>query len=416
MWRVQLAAAVLLGLPVWAEYRPASPALASRATAARVSAQPPRAGGQLPPLPVAQIDPRQVTLDSARRLTLTFAEPRPIDEVLALLTAGTPFSVAIDADVTGMFRGELKQLTLRDALSTLLAPLGLDFQVQGTVIRVRRRTVETRVFDVDLLNVRRGLARASGSADASISSAAPPDAALDGIADGVRTLLSERGAVHVDKRAGLVQVTDFADRLDRVALYMDSLHQRSARQVRLQAQAFEVTLRQAASIDWPLVRERLGLGREATDAGLGADLAALRTALTAQGEVRTLWAPDVTALNNEPALLRMATVGGTSLTMTIVPQISADGIVQMSVSHAWEERAGDRKDGLFKSAPVIRVTEADTVMRVMDGHTAVIAGLLRPQEISVPSSGRLGAMFGSSSRQRVHAELVVLLRPTVVLP
>ena len=89
------------------------------------------------------------------------------------------------------------------------------------------------------------------------------------------------------------------------------------------------------------MRERLGLGADAPDAGLAADPAALRAALLAQGDVRALWAPDVTTLNNEPAMVRVATPGGTSLTMTVVPQISADGIVQLSVAHAWEEHAGE---------------------------------------------------------------------------
>src|SRR3954462_2286012 len=69
-------------------------------------------------LPVTQLDPGAfvATLDSPRRLSLQFSEPRPLPEVLRLLMEGTPFSLAMDADVTGTFRGELKQLTLRDAL------------------------------------------------------------------------------------------------------------------------------------------------------------------------------------------------------------------------------------------------------------------------------------------------------------
>jgi type II secretory pathway component GspD/PulD (secretin) len=337
--------------------------------------------GQLPPLPVTQLDSRDVSLDSPRRLTLAFAEPRPIDEVLALLTAGTRFSVAIDADATGAFRGELKQLTLREALATILAPLGLDDEVQGTVIRVRRRQLETRLFELDLLNVQRALTRTTRAPDAALTTVSPPDDIAAGIGDAIRSLLSERGTVHVDPRAGIAQVMDFGDRLDRVALYVEALHERRGRQVRLQAQAVEVTLREPGSIDWRQVRERLGLPRDAPDAGLTADPVALRAALAAQGDVRILWAPDVTVVNNEAALIHMAAPGGSSLTMTVVPQISADGVVQLSVSHAWGE-------------PSSRVSEADTVMRVIDGATALIAGLTGP----------------------AHAELVVLLRPTVVTP
>jgi len=79
--------------------------------------------------------------------------------------------------------------------------------------------------------------------------------------------------------------------------------------------------------------------------------------------------------------------------MTVVPQISADGIVQLSLSHAWEEQDGAQ-------APV-RTTEADTVARVNDGNTVMIAGLLRPAAGAVSTT---------------QAELVVLLRATVVTP
>ena len=375
------------------------PAIRVAAGGAPVPEQPQTTrAGELPPLPVTQIDARETTLDSPRRVSLSFLEPRPIDEVLALLTAGTLFSVSIDADAVGAFRGELKQLTLREALSTMLAPLGLDFEVRGTVIRVRRRQLETRLFDLNMLNVQRGLTRTTGGGAAAMATSVPAEDAIGGVADAVRALLSQGGRVHVDRRAGLAQVTDYADRLDRVALYIETLHRRSGRQVRLQAQVFEVTLREAIAIDWRLVRQRLGLAADAPDAGLAADPAALRTALGLQGDVRGLWAPEVTTLNNEPAMVRVSTPGGTSLTMTVVPQISADGVVQLSVAHAWEEPAGDRRDGWFKSSPVTRLTETDTVTRVMDGNTVMISGLLRPEP----------------AKQRTRAELVVLLWPTVV--
>ena len=361
---------------------------------------PPRRPAGLPPLTATQVDARDTTLDSPRRLTLSFAEARPIDEVLRLLTAGTRFSVAMDADAGGSFRGELKQLTLREALTTMLAPLGLEFEVRGTVIRVRRRQLETRLFDLNLLNVRRGLTRVAGgpAAAATLESSVTADDVMSGVAAGIRTLLSERGRVHVDPRAGVAQVTDYGDRLDRAALYLDTLHRRSGRQVRLQAQAFEVTLRDASSIDWGSVRQQLGIRASVPAAGLAADPAALRAALGAQGDVRTLWAPEVTTLNNEPAMLRVTTGAGASLTMTVVPQIAADGVVQLNLSHAWEEIAAGSNP-----SPSHRIAESDTVTRVMDGNAVLIAGLLRPAPV----------MAGVPVR---HAELVVLLRPTVVDP
>jgi len=391
MQRVVLAAALLL-LPSPEQAVPVV-RLADGAIAQPAQPTPARPSSGLPAVPATQIAGNAVTLDSPRRLSLSFLEPRPIDEVLALLTAGTPFSLAIDADARGSFRGELKQLTLREALATLLAPLGLEFDVPGTVIRVRRRQLDTRVFDLNVLNVRRGLTRTTGSprAGATVESSVSADTGTDGIADGIRSLLSEGGRVHVDARAGIAQVTDYTERLDRVALYLEALHRRSERQVRLQAEVLEVTLNGTSSIDWSGVRRQLGLSSAVPQAGFAADPAALRTALLAQGEVRTLWTPEVTTLNNQPALVRVTDGGGTSLTMTVVPQIAADGVVQLSVSHTWED------------APLTRVAESDAVTRVMDGNTVLIAGLLRP----VPAS---------SVRSASHAELVVLLRPVVVDP
>ena len=413
MVRGLLAASIVVVL-LWRQDLPVISVAGGGARVVPQVTQPPRPSGQLPPLPVTHVDPRETTLDSPRRISLTFLEPRPIDEVLGLLTAGTPYRLAIDSDATGSFRGELKQLTLRDALTAILAPLGLEFEVGSTVIRVRRRQLETRLFDLNMLNVQRGLSRAAGprDSDTTVGSSMAADDVMRSIETGVQTLLSPSGRVHVDRRAGLAQVSDYADRLDRVALYVETLHQRSGRQVRLQAQVFEVTLRDTASIDWRAVRQRVGLLPNTPDAGLAADPAALRTALALQGEVRVLWTPDVTTLNNEPAMLRLSTPGATSLTLSVVPQIAADGIVQLSIAHSWSEHAGDRKEGWFKSTPFFRSTEADTVTRVMDGNTVMISGLLRPREITVASTG----MFSKQEKKQGHAELVVLLRPTVVIP
>jgi type II secretory pathway component GspD/PulD (secretin) len=166
-------------------------------------------------------------------------------------------------------------------------------------------------------------------------------------------------------------------------------------------------LKHAGTIDWRAVREKLALPAGAADAGLAADPASLQAALMDQGEVRMLSAPEVTTLNNEPALMRAGTPGVSSITMTVVPQIAADGIVQLSVSHAWEEQAPGQKTA--------RTSESDTVTRVMDGNTVLIAGLLRPAQAIEPSKG-FGSVFGAQTKRTVHAELVVLLRATVVTP
>jgi type II secretory pathway component GspD/PulD (secretin) len=381
-------------------------------------AAPPRPAGQLPPLPATQIDPRDAasSLERQSGLTLSFEEPMPIGEVLRLLVEGTQYSLSIDRDATGTFRGQLKRLSMREALATLLTPLGLDFEIQGTIIRVMKHRAETRQYDLNLLNAQRGLQRtaSNGAGNATITTTVNADDVFASIATGIKSLLSETGTMNIDARSGLALVSDFPERLDRVGLYVETLQSRSARQVRLEARVFEVTLREAPSIDWGVVRDRLGLPRNAPDAGFAADPLALRTVLAAQGEIADLWAPEVTTLNNEPAMVHISTPGSSSLTLTVLPQISADGIVQLSISHEWGEHQGDQKQGFLKSTPLMRVSGSDTVTRVMDGNTVLIAGLLRPKEIAAKAATGMSAMFGVSQKQKGHAELVVLLRPTVV--
>lgn len=378
-----------------------------------VPGQPPQR--PLPPLPVTQLDQREVTLDSTRRLTLTFAEPCPIHEVLDLLVEGTPFSLAVDSNVSGLFTGELKQLTLREALTTLLSPLGLDFAAQGTVIRVFRRRPETRVFDLDILNVTRAWQRTAGDGPTgvgTVTTAVPPDDVFEGIAAGIQALLSETGRVHIDRRAGLATVTDFSERLDRVASYLETLHVRRSREVHLQARVLEVTLTGADAIDWPAVREKLGLPRDAVDAGLGPDIDAVQQALAGQGRVTVLSAPDLVTLNNEPAMVRAGTVDETLVTLTVVPQISPDGLIQLSVSPSVDASEGRRGP---KGSTVTRVTDVDTIARVRDGVTVMLSGLLRLQGVTKKATG-FGALFSPQQRTTARVEMVVLIRARIVTP
>ena len=401
-----MAAAIVLSARLWAQDMPVTRLAGGGQPPAVIQAPPPQprpAGTQLPPLPATQIDPRDATtsLDRQNNLSLSFVEPMPIADVMRLLVEGTPFSLAIDSDATGTFRGEMKRLTLRQSLAALLMPLGLDFEVQGTIIRVTKHRAETRQFDLDLLNVQRRMLRtaANGSGSAAITTSVDPDDVFAGISAGIQSLLSETGRLNVDRRSGLALVSDFPERLERVALYLETLHTRSARQVRLEARVFEVTLTDALSIDWRLVHEKLGSTGDARGGGIAADPLALRNALAAQGAILDLWAPEVTTLNNEPAMVHVSTPGSTALTMTVLPQISADGVVQLSVSHAWEEHDGSRKDGFLKSTPVMRVTGSDSVTRAIDGQTVLVAGLVRPRDIA---------------NRKSHVELVVLLKPTIV--
>jgi type II secretory pathway component GspD/PulD (secretin) len=403
----------------------------------------------LPPLPSTLLDDRlHAQLDGPSKLTMDFPRPTPVIEVLHLLVAGTPFSVVAEPDVSATFSGALKDVTMRQALESVLEPLGLDYIVQGTVIRVSVRRPATRLFDVNFLNVERSMRRGLRSssalkgepATASGSSASDPDS-LGDLARGVQALLSASGRMHVDRTAGLVQVTDFEDRLEWVAVYLETVQMRATRQVRIEAHVLEVTMHDPSrsTIDWAAVASLAGV-RTAGRATAGfkvPDMRALLDAIRSQGSIATIATPRVLAMNNEPAIIRVGTqlvsfdtvttFGNqrsdrslptamfAGLTLVVTAQIASDGIVQLSVSPSYAERTGEVRAPAGGSVPVLAITEADTVVRVQEGETVVISGLIQDRTRVRPATGVSG-VFGGQTRETVKSELVILLTPAVVVP
>ena len=118
--------------------------------------------------PITRLDDGQASgdLDRVPAGTLTFAHPLPVRDVLFMLFRGTPFSVVFDPAVNGTFTGELTDLTLRQALEAVLVPAGLDFERRGRVVHVFPRRVETRLFEVSVVDAARSWRRRTGTGEA----------------------------------------------------------------------------------------------------------------------------------------------------------------------------------------------------------------------------------------------------------
>lgn len=394
--------------------------------------------GQLPTLPLTQLDDRALSAELDNRVfSLTFAQPVAIGELLLLLVRGTALSIVPDPGISGTFIGELKNVTVRQALGLTLPPLGLDYAVEGSIIRAFRREPETRLFDVNYVATTRIGSAAVGAGDgngsfARVSSTTSPDVFAD-ITRGVQTLLSARGTFNVDRTAGLLQVTDFPERLERVALYIDAVHDRVHRQVQIDARVIEVELNDpdAQSLDWEALAQATiqteapgvpSLSRPAINGLRVADVSRFMTALAAQGVVSLLAHPRILVLNNEPAIVRAGSQGpgarGDSrsrepdVSLAVTPQIDADGIVMLSLSPAVSVHAADAEG---QPPGVAAVREADTLARVADGETIVIAGFKRVREVRERRVGLAGGWFGRSTvvtRKRV--ELMILLTPRIL--
>jgi type II secretory pathway component GspD/PulD (secretin) len=368
-----------------------------------LEAQPQRPA-QLPVLPLTQLDERALAADlDTRTFTGTYPQQVPIRELLVQIVRGTSLSIVADPSIGEAFTGELKNVTVRQALGLVLQPLGLDYSVDGAFIRVFRRAPETRIFDVNYIaNERVGQTSVSGDgagrSRAEVSTAAKNDVFAD-IAKGVQSLLSERATFNVDRKAGLIQATDFPERLDRVSVYLDAVQDRVRRQVQIDARTVQVELNDenATGVDWAAVGGAVATSPRAPLTGVRVtDVRRLITALEAQGRVTAIAAPTIVTVNNEPGIVRTE-----ALTVTVTPQIGDDGVLMLDV------------------APMVRlpaVAEAELLARVADGETLVVAGFTRESETSEKKHvGNSGGWFGRATvvtKKRV--ELIILLTPRVV--
>jgi MSHA biogenesis protein MshL len=184
--------------------------------------------------------------------------------------------------------------------------------------------------------------------------------------------------------------------------------------------------------------------------------AALLSFLETQGSVQVLSSPRVAATNNQKAVLRVgsddffvtnvsttttSSAGGIVTTPTITtqpffsgisldvtPQIDEDGNVTLHIRPAVSvvtERTRVINLGNMGSVTLplasSRINEADTVVRVQDGVTVAIGGLMSQTQLDddtrVPVAGDLpllGNMFKRGNRLLQKREIVFLLRPTVI--
>jgi MSHA type pilus biogenesis protein MshL len=456
----------------------------------------------LQPVPVTQLDLNQPHPElDGQRISLGFSEPTPIKDILLLLVRDTRLSVIPDPSLDQAFLGDLKNVSIREALDLILEPLGLDYSVRGQIIRVFPRELETRFYSIDYVITQRsgsrsiagttgaggsnlglggtgqssmvagaaglagtgtGSGAASGGSTSQVSGTDSPNLYTD-LGEGVKALLSGEGRMNLDRTAALLQVTDRPGRLARVEQYLEAVMLRVTRQVQIEAKVIEVELREefSAGINWQAVLGGLTNNATATQTLAPAttggftlalnvgDFTALLNAFAAQGKVNVLSSPRITAMNNEPAVMRIgtqdvffttttqidsqsgqivqSTVTPQSLTegvvLSVTPQISAEGIIHMNINPSITERTGIATSRLGDQVPIISVRETDTLVRVRQGETIVIAGLMQDRAsvdtAKVPLIGDVpvvGHLFKRTEKSRRKTDLVILLTPTVMGP
>jgi MSHA type pilus biogenesis protein MshL len=289
----------------------------------------------------------------------------------------------------------------------------------------------------------------------------------------LRAMLRDGETLVLNRFSGVAQVTASVRRHETIKAFIDLTNQRITQQVEIEARLVEVTLRdeKKLGVDWDLAAGAVsavnvgasapldvaGVGGTVFDAnsfvanlGRGRESAVIH-ALEQQGEVKTVSQPRLRALNNQTAFIKVGedrpffrlqqttTLNQPGTTtpfnqtqenfsvstitigtiLAVTPQIGADRIITLDVLPAITrlQTIVTSPDGK-QTAPVTEVKQASTIVRLRDGETVVIGGLISEDTgetvRAVPVLGKvplLGRAFRSQAKLRARTELVIFLTP-----
>jgi MSHA biogenesis protein MshL len=467
------------------------------------------------------------------------AREADVQEVLLAFSRESDLNLVIDPELSGKVTIDLKRVTLREALDTVLSPLGWTYRIEEKFVKIIRPQMETRLFTVNYLSTKRSgrreiYASNGGGMQSGVSVGQQAVVTTGGSRAGYSDLISvdemdlwreihrgleaivfgpseenEKGntpeeekknwsrvdakgrKLVIHKATGVIWVTDYPGNLNKIASFLELMEGNSQRQVTIQAKIMEVVLSDEfrEGINWAVIQglprstnlawgltDRAGTtgfpggqngfltGDSASpigtpgifkvmpfggifsvgQAGVDVLLRDIVEAISEQGELKILSSPTISTLNNQKAIIRVvnqdvffvtgavatqSTVTQTIQPMTIdvgiildvTPQISEDGNILMNIHPSITDKNGEKPSPDGKTTfPLVSVRETDTTVRVRDGQTIIIAGLMQERKeqtkIGVPglqSLPLLGGMFRYQRETKRNIELVIMITPTL---
>ena len=284
-----------------------------------------------------------------------------------------------------------------------------------------------------------------------------------------------KGSLAINMTAGIIQVTDRPSALKRVEDYLKGLKQTVTRQVDIEARLYDITLSDQFQfgVDWEQAVKMYGGamtvgGTPSVTSPAGgvpvnsdsfsmvfqnANTSVILKALQEQGEVRVISKPRLRTLNNQTALIKVGTevpffqrsaniipsagqVSGTAAVVStdevstitvgtilaITPQISDDDWISLDISPVLTSLVESRLSPKGETiAPVLDIKQASTLIRIQDGSTVVLGGLIQTSEARkqrrIPGASDIplfGRLFTGSFNAQQKRELVILITPRIV--
>jgi MSHA type pilus biogenesis protein MshL len=410
------------------------------------------------------------------------AHELPLIDALALFARNNKLNIVSGPEIAGFVTVDFHDLPLESAMSALLEAHGYYWEQHKDLIQVKQfKTASLSVDYIRLIRGGTGQNRAQLNSGSSGSSSDPSQnngqitvnqqdeiKFWEELEEQIRTLMSKEGRLVLNRLSGTIQVTDWYQRVDEIAHFLKTVHQALYRQVQIEVRIYEIELNDSYSlgIDWSKINfygtaGNIGLSNIITTPFGGFMAQAATTtisfadgsfdgvlqALQEQGEIRVVSQPRVVTLNNQPALIKVATdqafftstvSQGTSgagnivteqarsvtvgLVLSVTPQISEDGWIMLDVtpiiSRLREIAVSPQETA---TAPVLDVKQSSGLVRLKDGEMIIIGGLIQEEssetERKVPLLGDipiLGRLFTGTYTAKSKSELVIFISPKII--
>jgi len=339
----------------------------------------------------------------------------------------------------------LKDVTIEVALSLILKMNGYDWYLDNEIIIVKpldltlQGELITKVYDLKFAD---GNMIASALGNGVLSSKGTSAAFTTGIAGSFNDKL---------------MVTDIEANLPAVEQLINSLDQKT-QQIHISVKFIETTLSadEHLGINWGLRAELLGptvpdtsglfvnIGHwnELSMAQLSLPVfTSILQLLTTDNETRLLQEPQVTTFNNSPANINVGTSipvlvpqaeGGVfgvnpytfeaqnvNISLQVTPRINAEELISLAIDAQIQAIIG--YVGPDADRPIVSTRSTQTNVRVADGRTLLIGGLILNDESQavdkVPFLGNLpiiGKLFTNTVSKTSQRELLIFITPSIV--
>lgn len=297
------------------------------------------------------------------------------------------------------------------------------------------------------------------------------------IEDNLKVMLSKEGKVVVNRQALMVLVTDYPKNLKQIASFLNAVEGSLHKQVMIEAKIIEVQLNDASreGVNWQFIEGRIGeffvntkqvflnpniinvpSTTQATattpyfrlfvgNKHLNIDNTFIDL-LKTQGNINVVSSPRIATLNNQRAVIKVArqdvyfdeqqSVGVVSTTslatytpkfitvglmLDVTPQIDNNGNIVLNIHPMLTEKVDVALSPSGAAVPILDVREADTMVRVREGETVIIGGLMKDRK-RISDTGTKGLMdlpligwlFRLKESEAQKNELVVFLTPRIM--